>query len=349
MSGARLAWRSGGWALAVVLALVLASLARPAAAHESRPASLELRELDDERWTVAWKVPALAADRCLALDLRWPADVEQVRPPARVYAAGATHERSVLRRPGGLAGTPITVEGLARTSTDVLVRVERRDGTVEVGRLSPESPTWTPARTPGAAHPALGGVVRTYLGLGVEHIVTGVDHLLFVACLVLITGASRRLLTTITGFTLAHSLTLALVALDWVAVPVAPVEAAIALSLVVVAHELVVGDPDSLGLRHPGAMAAGFGLLHGFGFAAVLREVGLPPAEIPTGLLCFNLGVELGQLVFVAGLLGVGLGLGALARHAARPELVVHARRGAALVCGTIAGYWVVERVVGFW
>ena len=198
------------------------------------------------------------------------------------------------------------------------------------------------------------GVAREYTVLGVEHIWIGIDHLLFVACLLFIAGTTRRLLITITGFTVAHSITLALSALELVRIPTPPVEAAIALSVVFMAWEIVKGNKDSLTWRYPVAVSSSFGLLHGLGFAAVLRDIGLPQVELPTALLFFNIGVEIGQVLFVLALL--------LAFYLIRPvlirvfstarELSMHwttLTTPVGYVVGSLASYWMIDRVAGFW
>ncbi|MBW2190201.1 MAG: HupE/UreJ family protein [Deltaproteobacteria bacterium] len=186
-----------------------------------------------------------------------------------------------------------------------------------------------------------------------QHILGGYDHLLFLVCLLLIAGTGRRILVTITGFTIAHSVTLALSALGVVRVPVAPVEAAIALSIVFLAVEIVRGDPDSLTYRYPIAVAASFGLLHGFGFAAVLGETGLPQTEIPAALFFFNLGVEVGQIAFVVGIIFVyqlaRSALGALGLRALAADRLHQLRTPAAYAVGSLASLWMIQRVATFW
>jgi hydrogenase/urease accessory protein HupE len=221
------------------------------------------------------------------------------------------------------------------------VRVQRLDGTAQVARLTLSAPTFTVEAAPRWTH-----VATTYLGLGVEHILLGIDHLLFVLALVLLVRSWRLLVGVITAFTVAHSITLAAATLGLVHVPPKPVEAAIALSIVFVAAEIVHGRQGRAGLtaRWPWVVAFVFGLLHGLGFASALREVGLPENAIPIALLFFNLGVELGQLAFV----GVVLAGLALARRVpvAAPtwswRLVPYA-------VGVVAMYWTIERVAAFW
>lgn len=196
-------------------------------------------------------------------------------------------------------------------------------------------------------------VVNTYLVFGVEHILTGFDHLLFVACLIFIAGASgdrwRRILVTITGFTVAHSITLTLAALELVRLPISSIEATIALSIVFLAREIALNKRDTLTWRYPIAVSATFGLLHGFGFASALSEVGLPHSEIPAALLAFNLGVEIGQVFFVASLL-IAFGLIAqclkLAGLHSRDWIRV-LEKPVAYVVGSTAMFWTIERASG--
>jgi hydrogenase/urease accessory protein HupE len=223
---------------------------------------------------------------------------------------------------------------------DVLVRLQRSDGTAQVVRLTPLTPAFVVEDAPRWT-----AVATTYLGLGVEHILLGIDHLLFVLAMLLLVRSWGRLVATITAFTVAHSITLALATLGFVHVPPQPVEAAIALSIVFVATEIVHGRMGRTGLteRWPWVVAFAFGLLHGLGFASALREVGLPEQAIPAALLFFNLGVELGQLAFV----GVVLVLLASLRSLQLPA-PAWSWRLASYSIGAVAMYWTIERVVAF-
>lgn len=188
---------------------------------------------------------------------------------------------------------------------------------------------------------AFADVASRYTVLGIEHILFGIDHLLFVLGLMLIVRGPWMLLKTVTAFTIAHSVTLALATLGLVEVPSAPVEASIALSIVFVAAEGLRGDRQGLALRRPWLVAFGFGLLHGFGFAGALSELGLPPAEVPLALLFFNIGVEIGQVAFVAAVLGLGYAL----RHVA-VRWPRWTRAIPAYAIGSLAMVWFIERVV---
>jgi hypothetical protein len=319
-----------------ILALAWTALLPPwALGHEVRPAYLELRQTAAQSWSVLWKVPA-QGDMRLALHPRFPAGCALVSEPLSFQTNDAYVERTSIACRDGLVGRTIAIEGLAATMTDVLVRSVRTDGSVQVGRLSPSSPNFVPE---AAARPF--EVASTYTVLGVEHILRGVDHLLFVLALMLLVGASwPPLVKTITAFTVAHSITLAAAALGWMRVRQAPVEAVIALSIVFLAAELARRGRGEASLteRRPWLVAFVFGLLHGFGFAGALREVGLPESDVPLALLTFNVGVEAGQLLFVAAVLLVlklGHRLPAPAWMRALPSYAI----------GTIAMAWLLERL----
>jgi hydrogenase/urease accessory protein HupE len=324
------------WAAAVLLCAASFGVQ----ADVFRPAYLELREAGGDRYDVTWKVPAQGDSR-LAVNLEFPPDTRQTSPPRGVFTGNAYVERWQIARKGGIAGQTIRIDGIAGGVTDVIVRVERRDGTSEVDRILPEKPEFV---IKGATGP--GAVAWSYLVLGVEHILGGVDHLLFVLALLLIVRGGKRIFFTITAFTAAHSITLVAATLGWIQVPRPPIEAMIALSIVFVAAEIVRGLRGSPGLtaRAPWVVAFCFGLLHGFGFAGALAEVGLPQRAIPIALLTFNVGVEVGQLIFVAFVLIV---------TAAWQRLPVPRRDWipylAPYAIGTVAMYWVVDRVKAFW
>ena len=317
--------------------------AGPSFAHEVRPGYLQLKQTGPDTIELLFKVPAMG-NRRLGLHPILPDHCELLAPTVAYSVAGAYTERATLRCRTDLTGETITIKGLSSTLTDVLVRFERLDGTVQVARLTPAAPSFVVEASPTAAE-----VASTYLTIGVEHIVFGIDHLLFVMALLLVVQGWRRLAATITAFTLAHSVTLAAATLGWVSVPQKPVEAVIALSIVFVAVEIVhVGQGRaSVTHRRPWIVAFVFGLLHGLGFAGALHEVGLPEQSIPLALLLFNVGVELGQLVFVGAVLLV-MQLVNLARvgEAIWPKW---ATQLPAYGIGTVAVYWVLERTLGFW
>ena len=323
------------------LLVALALLSLPALAHEVRPAYLELREAGSDRWDVLFKVPGRGEDKRLRLRVKLPDDCVRTSPKKTSYTGAAFVDRFTIRSEGGLAGASITIEGLSTTMTDVLARVEHADGSTQIVRITPTTPSFTVEEAPGRFQ-----VARTYLDLGIEHIVLGVDHLLFVLTLLLLIGRRgwRPLVGTITAFTIAHSLTLAAASLGTLRLPQQPVEAVIALSILFVAAEILRPQtPPTLARRSPWLIAFLFGLLHGLGFAGALTEIGLPHNAVPLALLFFNVGVEVGQLLFVAGVLAIVAVAGrAGARRAPRLRLAT------VYTIGAFASFWLIERVVAF-
>jgi hydrogenase/urease accessory protein HupE len=332
------------WLLA---ALLLGFAPVSSVAHEVRPGYLELTEVEAGSYDALWKVPARGEYR-LALYVRLPAGCTEA-PDTGAFVGGAFITRWRARCSGGLVGKLITIDGLAATPTDVLVRITHLDGVTQTARLTPDQPDLEVTAAPKRVE-----VARTYFVLGVEHILLGIDHLLFVLGLLLLVGSAKRLIVTVTAFTVAHSITLAAATLGLVHVPQAPVEAVIALSVMFVAAEILrtTQGRTSLTARAPWLVAFVFGLLHGLGFAGALREVGLPQTEIPIALLFFNVGVEVGQLAFIA---AVVAGLTVIARLARpRPgagglvstERLV--RTPLAYLIGCTAAYWTIDRTIGF-
>lgn len=326
--------------LGLLLALLVQILpVSSATAHELRPAYLDMREAAEDEFAVLWKVPALG-DMRLGLYVRLPETCRPKAEPARSIEGGAYLERWTARCEGGLRGREITVDGLRSTVTDALARIAYRDGSVEIVRLTPEKAGFVVA---GAQ--TTWEVAQTYFLLGVDHILSGFDHLLFVLALVLLIHDRWTLLKTITAFTLAHSITLAGATLEYFSLPQKPVEAAVALSIAFVASELIKMRPGErrLSEAYPWVVAFTFGLLHGFGFAGALKEIGLPQSDVSLALLTFNLGVEAGQLMFVATVLIAYRAIGMLVKIPMAP-----ARLAAAYLIGTTAMVWLVARVGSF-
>ena len=324
------------------LACVLCCLSAGAAyADVFQPAYLEFRELEADRYAMLWKVPAGSGTRRLAMHVVLPDGVEVLGEPRLIGVGGAWIERSELRLAGGLAGQEIRIAGAAVGVTDVIARVERLDGSSQVERLPVDKLSFT-VETPAGT----GYVAWSYLVLGFEHILGGIDHLLFVLALLLLVHGWRRIVATVTAFTVAHSITLVAATLGWVHMPGAPVEAIIALSIVFVASEFLHSRQGRPGLteRAPWVVAFSFGLLHGFGFAGALSEVGLPDKAIPVALATFNIGVELGQLAFVA----VVLTLRQCAMRLAGGSLR-WVPTATAYGIGTVATFWTIERIASFW
>jgi hydrogenase/urease accessory protein HupE len=310
-----------------------------AAADELRPAYLDIRETAADEFAVVWKVPALG-DLRLGIYVRMPASCRPKAEPVRTIQAGSFFERWSVACAGGLKGQEISIDGLTSSVTDALARIEYRDGTTEVARINPEFPTILVAGAQSRLE-----VAKTYLLLGVEHILTGFDHLLFVLALMLLIRDLWMLAKTITAFTIAHSVTLAGATLGYFSLPQKPVEAAIALSIAFVASELIKikAGERRLSQDYPWIVAFAFGLLHGFGFAGALKETGLPQLDIPLALLMFNVGVEAGQLLFVAAILMVVRAATVLVTLP-----VVLTRLAAAYLIGSISMVWFVTRVTSF-
>ena len=324
-----------------LLALLWVLFASGVHAHESRPGYLELAEVQPGTFEVMWRRPA-RGDMVLSMQPILPQHCEMQGRRASYPQPGAMVERwSVDCGEEGLVGYSISIEGLKTTLTDVLVRITFADEITYTEVLRPNSVAFTVA---GA--PSKWAVSADYFRLGVEHILGGIDHLLFVLALLLIVDGTRRLIATITAFTIAHSLTLAAATLGWVHVPQAPVEAVIALSILFVAGEILHAHQGRPGItrRWPWLVALTFGLLHGFGFAGALTEVGLPQNEIPLALLMFNIGVEAGQIFFIFAVL---LLLHIIKRILTAP--LPWAVPVAAYGIGGLSAFWVIERVSGFW
>jgi hypothetical protein len=286
-------------ALALILALSL--LASPLAAHETRPGLLEITESGPETYSLLWKRPS-GGEVEIRIAPVVPESCRFAAPDRQQLTPGAEIVRGTLECPGGLAGKTLRIGGLETTITDVLVRIHHADGRLETHVLRPVTPAVVLGGATSGGQRAMG-----YLRLGVEHILLGVDHLLFVLGLLLIVTDRWMLLKTVSAFTLAHSITLAIATLGYASAPGPPLNAAIALSILFLGPEIVRRwrGESSFTIRHPGVVAFAFGLLHGFGFASGLASMGLPQAEIPLALLLFNVGVEAGQLFFVAVILGL--------------------------------------------
>lgn len=339
-----------GWRLVVWGFLGLHLAAVGAAAHPLAPALLELTEGASGKTAVLWRRPLLLPPGA-RLEPVLPAFCRGVVPPVERLDPTAFERRLTLdcgKR--GLRGATLAVSGLDRTGSEVVLRVTLANGESVRTVLRADAASYAlPAAPQGWAE--VGGA---YLRLGIEHLVSGWDHLAFVLALVLLVGGGRRLVATITAFTLGHSLTLSLAALGFVRLPPAPIEAAIALSILIVAVELArerpsaVGQRPSLLGRRPWLLAAGFGLLHGLGFAGALAQVGLPAGEIPLALFGFNLGIELGQLAVVALCLAVGVILRASRLEKAWSLWPRWSSVVPAYGLGTLAAFWLFERLAGW-
>lgn len=332
--------------LLVATALLLGLFWQAAAqAHDARPVVVNIRETLPGIFQSQLKVPpSVEADNLP--ELVWPQNCVVIND-------GSTVERNVnlLQCAPGLSGQSFALHyPLFNPSLATYYTLTAIDGSVSSAMLAPTDKAWI---VPEAM--TRWRVAGEYLQLGVEHILGGLDHLLFVFGLLVIARTAKRVLWTVSGFTLAHSITLSLAALGKVTVPIVPVEAVIALSIVFLAHEIFHQKPDSLTWRYPLLVSFGFGLLHGLGFASALGEIGLAENEAVLSLLFFNVGVELGQLLFiasVAALAGLGLWLlrrtGSYARSASALMLTGKMNLLSAYIIGIPATYWLLERLAQF-
>jgi hypothetical protein len=322
--------------LLAAVALCIVTLT-PAGAHEIRPAFLQIDEVAPQRYEMLWKVPTRGG---MVQDIRPAFDpgLTLTQSPGSTLVDGFVIFRYSLAGDTGLPGTTLRIDGLDRTTIDTLVNVALLDGTHHSFLLRPRDAA---AKIPEA--PSTWNVVRTYAWLGAQHILEGIDHLAFVAALMLIVRGWPMLLKTVTAFTIAHSITLALATFGYVTLSPPPVETLIALSILLVAVEAIRlrRGRHSLATRWPWVVAFAFGLLHGLGFAGALSEIGLPQGDVPLALLFFNIGVELGQLAFITLIL---ITLAFLRRLTPLPR---SAPVAAAYGIGTVASFWVFERLDG--
>ena len=328
------------WLAFVAVVLATLSPAIPANADEIRPALLDIKEQNTGLFAVTWKVPT-RGNRILAITPQLPESLELLGSPSVQDMPGARIEHATYKNTeASLTGQNIIINGLSALQTDVLLLIQLEDGTQHSAILRPGSPEFTIPLEPSKLK-----IARDYWRMGTIHILEGVDHLLFVLALLLIVSGLGPLVKAVTAFTVAHSITLALATLDVVHVPAAPTEAIIALSILFLASEIVHKHNGAIGIteRYPWVIAFIFGLFHGLGFAGALSEIGVPQHEVPLALLMFNVGVETGQLVFIA----VVLSIATLLRR-----LPLTAPQGTWRVLpygiGSVAAVWTIERVISF-
>ena len=336
---------------AVLAGAWLALAASTVFGHDLRPIFIDISQASEADAVLRWKAPSTVPRPQLPEVSLSP--VCQSRDELRVVLRADSYQgERTYRCAAGLTGETVSLDFPgSNPSLTTIIRVHTYDGQVFSGLLPPGERTWTVPETPGRWE-----VARNYTELGLEHIALGWDHLLFVALMVLIARSARRTLIVVTGFTLAHSLTLALSTLELVSLPIQIVETAIALSIVFLATEIARGNQETLTHRYPVLVTGAFGLLHGFGFASVLREVGLPAAELPTALLFFNVGVEIGQVAFVLAIFTAVLvtlvpGWRAAARRSRSGRLGyaftgAGAATAATYAAGTVASFWAFERLL---
>jgi len=307
-------------------------------AHEVRPAYFSVTQLTDSTYQVVWKIPAMgnAIPKIYpVLPENWIITDEQAN-----LLPGNLRRTYTIRVDKNIEGNELYFEGQEKTLIDILVSIKKSDGIQYSAMLKPSNPHYKIPLKPDRF-----STIKTYLSLGFEHILLGIDHLLFVLALLLLTKGFGRIVKTITAFTIAHSITLSFATLGFVGLPSAPVEAVIALSIVFLAVELVhyLNGRKGLTVRYPWIVAFTFGLLHGFGFAGALVDLGLPQTDIPWALLFFNVGVELGQLAFVLVAIGVIWLLGKIKIN--WPNWV---EKIPPYAIGSLASFWLIERIWAF-
>ena len=312
----------------------------PANADEIRPALLDIKEQNTGLFAVTWKVP-MRGNRALPITPRLPQSLELLGKPSLQDVPGALIELATYKNnAGSLTGQTIIIEGLTALQTDVLLLIQLQDGTQHSAILRPSSPEYTIPLEASKLE-----IAADYWSMGTIHILEGIDHLLFVLALLLIVSGIGRLVKAVTAFTVAHSITLVLATLGLVHMPAAPTEAIIALSILFLAAEIVHQRNGVIGIteRYPWVIAFIFGLFHGLGFAGALSEIGVPQHEVPLALFMFNVGVETGQLLFIAAVLGL---------IALLKRLPLTAPQGAWRLLpysiGGVAAYWTIDRVVSF-
>lgn len=309
-------------------------------AHEIRPAYLQLKQVSGQSYDMLWKVPMLNG-AIPKINPQFDQNVILVLQREELTAdALIRHYQLNLLDQDQINGKTISFPLLENTLMDVLVYMETSEGITYSQIAQPDQPYIVVPVEPSRID-----VVKTYTALGVEHILEGIDHLLFVACLLLLITQFTTLFKAITAFTISHSITLICATLGWINVPGPPVEAVIALSIVFLAREYIMTyqGESSITARYPWIVAFIFGLLHGFGFAGALGEIGLPQAEVPVALFFFNIGVELGQLIFVAVLGGI---LYLLLKIL--PQYIAKVKLSGAYAIGGMGMYWLIIRVLGF-
>jgi hydrogenase/urease accessory protein HupE len=309
------------------------------AAHEIRPAYLQIIQVDEFTYEVYWKVPSMG-DAVPKIQPVFPESFSLEATKAPNQIPGSVIYYFQMTSDEGLQGQRIFIQGLNKTLIDVLVTVAYLNGEKATLLLQADKDSGI---LPGETK--VSDVIQTYTVLGIEHILLGIDHLLFVLALIMITKGKWRILKTITSFTLAHSITLSLAALGLVKFPGPPVEAVIALSIVFLAMEILknLKGEATLTSKKPWIVAFTFGLLHGFGFAGALSDIGLPQTEIPLALAFFNIGVELGQIIFVMVMLLL-IYLLNFKKH-----WPGYLRKAPAYAIGSLAAFWMIQRLVGFW
>jgi len=328
----------------IILILLFALLFFPVEllSHESRPLYIEINETKLDIYSVNIKAPRSLPDFNVP-NLKIPSGCNAYGEETTAITSDSFLRKSRLNCEGSISGKflelayPVLTPSISTIINISLINGEKYRKLLRAGELS-----W---KVPDKENRYQ--IAKEYTLLGMTHIWDGMDHLLFLFCLVFIASTPRRILITITGFTIAHSLTLVLSTLGLVKLPVPPVEAAIALSIVFVASEIARGKYDSLTYRYPATVSSTFGLLHGFGFASVLKSTGLPQTELPVSLLFFNIGVEIGQIIFILIVMFAIFILNSVFTN--KLKTLIKYDKLAAYIIGSAASFWMVQRIYSFW
>jgi len=309
-------------------------------ADEVRPSYLQIQEISPKHFSVLFKVPA-KGDKKLSLHVKFPDTCTDNNKHYASFINATYMESYSIGCKNPLAGESIIIEGLENTKTDLLLRLEFLDKTSQSQLLRSDKNTYVILATSSNMQ-----VVKTYTWLGITHILLGFDHLMFVFALLLLVNSLRKLLWTITAFTIAHSITLAGSSLGYLSLPQKPVEAMIALSILFLAVEIMHEQKGKIGItsRYPWVISFSFGLLHGFGFAGALAEIGLPQNALNIALIFFNVGVEIGQLVFIAVVMALGYVLVSLNLGTLLDKLKIVV----VYMIGAFSTFWLIERVLSF-
>lgn len=329
-----------------LLFLFIIILPKLAFSHALEPGFLNIEQQSKQQFKITWKIPQVNGQP-MGIYAHLPDVCNDRFGPKTQFTGSAYLSNWQTSCKDGISGNSIYIEGLDKTATDVLVRYKPLEKSAVTLLLTPHQTSKILPKEPD-----LWSVVSSYLLLGVDHILLGIDHLLFVLALILLVSSKWGLIKTITAFTLAHSITLSAATLGYISFPVPPVEAIIALSIMFLALEITKNQAGKMSLteRKPWLVSFTFGLLHGLGFASALAETGLPETEIPAALLTFNIGVELGQLLFIAMVLITIYCLKLTCKYFNIKQ--AYQKRGITYLVytiGSISSYWFIERVVSFW
>jgi len=326
----------------ILLFFILLTFPSLSFAHENRPLYLQIIETGPGNYSVNLKIPTSVPEHNIPKVLI-PGNCTVIGDKFFSRKPDSFISKYNIRCEGSLSGNSVRINfPLLNPSISTIIRVKFLSGQVHNKLLSPNETSW---EIPAIENRY--GVAKEYLLLGISHIWEGIDHLLFLLCLIVIAATPWRILITVTGFTVAHTITLVLSTLNLIKLPVPPIEAAIALSIVFVASEIVKGQENSLTYKYPVSVSSSFGLLHGFGFAAVLNQIGLPQVELPVSLLFFNIGVEIGQVIFIAIVLFVLFLLKSIFKTSFT-RLMPYDKLVAYLI-GSVASFWMIQRIYSYW